>query len=69
MTLDWQCSVNLIKLFLFGIKDKLKMKKVKVEFSDCSCKCVVIKIFKSTDLLLMFLYIRGEYCSKVVITC
>ena len=68
MTLDWQCSVNLIKLFLFGIKDKLNMKKVNVEFSDCSCKCVVIKIFKSIDLLLMFVYILGEYCSKVVIT-
>ena len=61
--------MNLMKVFLFGIKDKLNMKKVNVAFTKCSCKCIVIKILKSTDLLRMFLYILGEYCSKVVITC
>ena len=62
-------SVNLMKVFLFGIKDRLNMKKVNVFFAECSGKCIVIKIFMSIDLLSMFLYILGEYCSKVVITC
>ena len=43
--------MNLMKVFLFGIKDKLNMKKINVYFSICSCKCIVIKIFKSIDLL------------------
>ena len=54
VTLDWLCSVNLMhlmKVFLFGIKDKLNMKKVNVNFAEYSCKCIVIKIFKSIDLL------------------
>ena len=50
MTLDW-CSVNLMKVFLFGIKDKLNMKKVNVFFTKCLCKFIVIKNFKSIDLL------------------
>ena len=58
-----------MKVFLFGIKDKLNMKKVNVFFSKCSGKCIVIKILTSIDLLRMFSYILGEYCSKVVITC
>ena len=49
MTL-YQCSVNLKKVFLFGIKDKLNMKKVIVDFSE-SCKCIIIKIYKSIDVL------------------
>ena len=61
--------MNLMKVFLFGIKDKLNMKKINVNFGKCSGKCIVIKIFKSIDVLRMFLYILGEYCSKVVITC
>ena len=61
--------MNLLKVFLFGIKDKLNMKKVNVNLSECSCKCIVIKILKFIDLLRTFLYILGEYCSKVVITC
>ena len=51
MTLAERCSVNLLKMFLFGIKDKLNMKKVNVDFTECSGKCIVIKIFKSIDLL------------------
>ena len=43
--------MNLMKVFLFGIKDKLNMKKVNVNFSECSCKCIVIKILKFIDLL------------------
>ena len=54
MTLD-RCSVNLMKVFLFGIKDRLNMKRIRVSlegyFSVYSCKCTVIKIFKSIDLL------------------
>ena len=38
--------MNLKKVFLFGIKDKLNMKKIDVSFAKCSCKCIVIKIFK-----------------------
>ena len=51
--------MNLIKVFLFGIKDKLNMKKVNVDFSECSCKCIVIKLLESIDLLRTFLYISG----------
>ena len=43
VTLD-SCDVNLVKVFLFGIKDKLNMKKVNVDFSKCSSKCIVIKV-------------------------
>ena len=39
--------MNLMKVFLFDIKDKLNMKKVNVKFSEYSGKCIVIKIFKS----------------------
>ena len=71
MTLDRLRCVNLIKVFLFGIKDKLNMKKVNVDFTECSYsgKCIVIKILKSFDHLRMFLYILGKNCNKVVITC
>ena len=51
--------MNLIKVFLFGIKDRLNMKKVNVDFGKCSGKCIVIKLLKSIDLLRMFLYISG----------
>ena len=50
MTLG-RCSVNLMKVFLFGIKDKLNMKKVNVDFGKRSGKCIVIKIFNSIDVL------------------
>ena len=50
MTLVRECGVNLMKVFLFGIKDKLNMKKVNVDFTECSCKCIVIKVLKSIDL-------------------
>ena len=43
--------MNLMKVFLFGIKDKLNIKKVHVDFSKCSSKCIVIKVLKSIDLL------------------
>ena len=43
--------MNLMKVFLFGIKGKQNMKKVNVHFTECSCKWIVIKIFKSIDLL------------------
>ena len=49
--MDWKCSVNLMKVFLFGIKDKLNMKKVNVDFTKCSGNYIVIKIFMSIDLL------------------
>ena len=42
--------MNLKKVFLFGIKDKLNMKKVNVDFIG-SGKCIVIKIYKSIDVL------------------
>ena len=58
MTLDRLRCVNLMKVFLFGIKDKLNMKKVNVDFTECSGKCIVIKILKSFDLLRMFLYMH-----------
>ena len=61
--------MNLMKVFLFGIKDKLNMKKVNVDFSEYSSKCIVIKLLKSIDLLRTFLYILCEYCSKAAVTC
>ena len=49
-----------MKVFLFGIKDKLNMKKVNVDFSKCSGKCIVIKIFKSIECFYTF-------CVKIVV--
>ena len=46
--------MNLIIVFMFGIKDKLNMKKVNVDFVECSCKCIVIKIFKSIECFYTF---------------
>ena len=45
--------MNLIKVFLFGIKDKQNMKRLRVSLTEYSskCKCIVVKIFKSIDLL------------------
>ena len=57
MTLAEWCSVKLMKVFLFGIKDRLNMKKVNVFFAECSGKCIVIKLLTSIDLLRMFSYI------------
>ena len=70
VTLHWKCSVNLIKVFLFGIKDKLNMYMFTLTLLNAHVSVLLsMKLLKSIDLLRMFLYILGEYCSKGVIAC